>query len=150
MRALKFVTRKNAAVDRIACPWLIRRFIDPGAEFLYVEANDVARVALEEHAVSFDVEGAELGHVDGRCSFESVLLKYGLDDPALARLAKIVHGADVEADLDLTPESAGLKAVAMGFRRIYSERDDEKLEAQMSLYDALYAWCGGGPHNVLT
>jgi hypothetical protein len=147
---MRFVTRKNAAVDRIACPWLIRRFVDPEAEFLYVEPQDVQQVAREEHAVPFDVEGAELGHVDGRCSFESVLLKYGLDDPALARLAKIVHGADVEADLELTPEAAGLKAIAMGFRRMFGDRDDAKLEAQMSLYDALYAWCGGGAHNVLT
>lgn len=138
---MRFVTRKNAAVDRIACPWLIRRFIDRDAEFLYVEPQDVARVARDEDAVPYDVEGAELGHVDGRCSFESIVLKYGLEDPALARLARIVHGADVEADLSRTPESAGLKAVAMGFRKLYGDRDLEKLEAQMPLYDALYAWC---------
>ncbi|TMF86825.1 MAG: chromate resistance protein, partial [Chloroflexi bacterium] len=77
---MRFVTRRNAAVDRIACPWLIRRFIDPDAEFLYVEPQDVARVAMETSAVPFDVDGAELGHVDGRCSFESILLKYDLDD----------------------------------------------------------------------
>ena|SRR5438874_963590 len=136
-----FVTRKNAAVDRIACPWLIRRFIDPDAEFLYVDHEEVERVANEKNAVPFDVEGAELGHVDGRCSFESVLLRYGLDDPALRRLAKIVHGADVEADVDVTPEAAGLKAIAMGFRKMFGDRDLEKLEAQMPLYDALYAWC---------
>jgi hypothetical protein len=138
---MRFVTRRNAVVDRIACPWLIRRFVDPDAEFLYVESHDVSRVANEENAVPFDVEGAELGHVDGRCSFESVLLKYGLDDPALARLARIVHGADVEADVHLTPEAAGLKAMAMGFRQLYGNRDQEKLEAQMPVYDALYAWC---------
>jgi len=136
-----FVTRKNAAVDRIACPWLIRRFIDPDAEFLYVDHEEVERVANEKNAVPFDVEGAELGHVDGRCSFESVLLRYGLDDPALRRLAKIVHGADIEADVDVTPEAAGLKAIAMGFRKMFGDRDLEKLEAQMPLYDALYAWC---------
>lgn len=136
-----FVTRKNAAVDRIACPWLIRRFIDRDAEFLYVEPQDVVRVALEKDALPYDVEGVELGHVDGRCSFESIVLKYGLEDPALARMAAIVHGADVEADLTRTPESAGLKALAMGFRKIYGDRDHEKLEAQMPLYDALYAWC---------
>lgn len=138
---MRFVTRKNAAVDRIACPWLIRRFIDRDAEFLYVDPHDVARVAREQDAIPYDVEGVELGHVGGRCSFESILLKYGLDDPALARLARIVHGADVEADLAETPESAGLKALAMGFRKLYGDRDLEKLEAQMPLYDALYAWC---------
>ena len=138
---MRFVTRKNAAVDRIACPWLIRRFIDRDAEFLYVDPQEVARVAREQHAVPYDVEGAELGHVDGRCSFESILLKYGLADPGLQRLAAIVHGADVEADLTRTPESAGLKALAMGFRKLYGDRDLEKLEAEMPMYDALYAWC---------
>jgi len=138
---VRFVTRKNAVVDRIACPWLIRRFLDKDAEFLYVAAEDVARVARERDAVPFDVEGVELGHVDGRCSFESILLKYRLDDPALERMARIVHGADVEADLSSTPEAAGLKAVAMGFRRLYGDRDHEKLEAQLGLYDALYEWC---------
>ena len=141
---MRFVTRKNAAVDRIACPWLIRRFIDEHAEFLYVEASDVARVAREQDAVPFDVDGVELGHVDGRCSFESILLKYGLDDPALTRLAAIVHGADVESG-PAAPESAGLKALAMGFRAIYGDRDHEKLEAQMPVYDALYAWCRRQP-----
>ncbi len=138
---MKFVTRKNAAVDRIACPWLIRRFVDKDAEFLYVDPADVQRVAREQDAIPYDVEGAELSHVDGRCSFESILLKFKLDDPALARLARIVHGADVEADLGSTPEAAGLKAIAMGFRRLYGDRDDEKLEAQMRMYDALYEWC---------
>lgn len=138
---MRFVTRKNAAVDRIACPWLIRRFIDHDAEFLYVDSKDVARVAREKNAVPYDVEGAELGHVDGRCSFESIVLKYGLDDPALGLLAGIVHGADVEADLAKTPEAAGLKAIAMGFRRLFGDRDLEKLEAETPLYDALYAWC---------
>ena len=138
---MRFVTRKNAAVDRIACPWLIRRFIDRDAEFLYVDPQEVARVATEKDAIPFDVEGARLGHVDGRCSFESILVEYGLDDPALHRLAAIVHGADVEADIGLTPEAAGLKAIATGFRRLYGDRDIEKLEAQMLMYDALYEWC---------
>ena len=138
---MRFVTRKNAAVDRIACPWLIRRHIDRDAEFLYVDPQEVARVATEKDAIPFDVEGARLGHVDGRCSFESILVEYGLDDPALHRLAAIVHGADVEADIGLTPEAAGLKAIATGFRRLYGDRDIEKLEAQMLMYDALYEWC---------
>jgi hypothetical protein len=140
---MRFVTRKNAAVDRIACPWLIRRFIDAEAEFLYLDPAEVGRVAREMDAIPFDVEGVELGHADGRCSFESIMLTYGLDDPALRRLAMIVHGADVTADIDKTPEAAGLKAIAMGFRLMYGERDLEKLEAQMPLYDALYAWCRG-------
>ena len=142
---MRFVTRKNAAVDRIACPWLIRRFIDKEAEFIYVDAQDVERVARERDAIPYDVDGAELGHVDGRCSFESILLKYRLDDPALQRMAQIVHAADVEADVHSTPEGAGLKAIAMGFRRMYGDRDHEKLEAEIGLYDALYAWCGGKP-----
>ena len=120
---------------------MIRRFLDKEAEFLYVDPREVARVASEKDAVPFDVDGVELGHVDGRCSFESILMKYGLDDPVLDRMAKIVHGADIEADVNLSPEAAGLKAIAMGFRRLYGERDHEKLEAQMPLYDALYAWC---------
>ncbi|OLB97991.1 MAG: chromate resistance protein [Chloroflexi bacterium] len=138
---MKWVTRKNAAVDRIACPWLIRRFIDSEAEFLYVDEADVFRIAREQGAEPYDVEGAEMGHVDGRCSFESIILRYGLQDAGLSRLADIVHGADVEADISKMPESAGLKAVAMGFRRLYADRDLEKLEAEMPLYDALYAWC---------
>src|SRR5207247_3061672 len=123
---MRFVTRKNAAVDRIACPWLIRRFLDKEAEFLYVDPQEVARVAREKDAVPFDVDGAELGHVDGRCSFESILLKYGLDDPALGRLARIVHGADGEADVDTSAEAAGRKATAMGLRRVYGERAEEQ------------------------
>ena len=138
---MRFVTRKNAAVDRIACPWLIRRFIDKEAEFIYVEPDEVARVARERDAIPYDVDGAELGHVDGRCSFESIVLKYGLEDPALARMAKIVHAADVESDLSTSPQGAGLKAIAMGFRRMFGDRDHEKLEAQMAMYDALYDWC---------
>lgn len=140
---MRWITRKNAAVDRIACPWLIKRFVDKEAEFLYVPAEEVDRIAGETGAIPYDVAGAELGHIDGRCSFESILLKYGLDDPALNRLGRIVHGADVEADLAITPESAGLKAVAMGFRKIYGDRDLEKLAAEQPLYDALYAWCEG-------
>lgn len=138
---MRFVTRKNAAVDRIACPWLIRRFIDPSAEFIFVEPDEVSRIAAEQNAEPFDVEGAELGHVDGRCSFESIVLKFGLQDRALDRLAQIVHGADVQADADRTREAAGLKAIAMGFRKLYGDRDLEKLAAQTPLYDALYAWC---------
>jgi hypothetical protein len=140
---VRWVTRKNAAVDRIACPWLIRRFIDKEAQFLYVDADEVERVAREQDAEPYDVDGAELGHVGGRCSFESILLKYGLESPALERMARIVHGADIASDVDKTPEAAGLKAIALGFRTLYGTRDLEKLDAQTPMYDALYAWCEG-------
>ena len=138
---MKWVTRKNASVDRIACPWMIRRFIDPEAEFLYVPASEVTAVAEREAALPYDVDGVELGHVDGRCSFESIMLKYGLDDPALQRLAQIVHGADVTADIGITPEAAGLKAIAHGFAMVHGEDDHRKIELESPMYDALYAWC---------
>lgn len=138
---MKWVTRKNASVDRIACPWLIKRFIDPDAEFLYVPASDVAAVAQRDGAIPYDVGGVELGHVDGRCSFESIVLKYGLHDPALERLALIVHGADVAADLRATPEAAGLKAIAHGFAIVHGDEDHRKIALETPLYDALYAWC---------
>ncbi len=138
---MRWVTRKNASVDRIACPWLIRRFIDPEAEFLFVPAAEVAAVAGKEGTIPYDVGGVELGHVDGRCSFESIILKYGLKDPALDRLALIVHGADVSADLDITPEAAGLKAIAHGFAMVHGDEDHRKIELETPLYDALYAWC---------
>ncbi len=138
---MKWVTRQNASVDRIACPWLIRRFIDPEAEFLYVPAPEVKSVAEREGAIPDDVAGVELGHVDGRCSFESIILKYGLKDPGLDRLAKIVHGADVSDDMGLTPEAAGLKAIAHGFAMVHGTNDHLKIDLETPLYDALYAWC---------
>jgi hypothetical protein len=138
---MRWVTRKNASVDRIACPWLIKRFVDPEAEFLYVPAPEVAAVAEREGAIPYDVAGVELGHVDGRCSFESILLKYGVDDPALRRLASIVHGADVTADVGITAEAAGLKAIAHGFAMVHGEEDHRKIELESPMYDALYAWC---------
>jgi hypothetical protein len=138
---MKWVTRKNASVDRIACPWLIRRFIDPDAQFLYVPAPEVMAVAEQEQAIPYDIGGVELGHVDGRCSFESIILKYGLKDPALERLALIVHGADVSSDLGITPEAAGLKAIAHGFAMVHGEEDHRKIELETPLYDALYTWC---------
>ena len=138
---MKWVTRKNASVDRIACPWLIKRFIDPEAEFLYVPAPEVVAVAERQGALPYDVGGVELGHVDGRCSFESILLKYGLEEPALHRLAQIVHGADVTADLQITPEAPGLKAIAHGFALAHGENDHLKIELETPMYDALYAWC---------
>lgn len=138
---MKWVTRKNANVDRIACPWLIRRFVDRDAEFLYVATEEVAAVAEREGAIPYDVKGVELGHVDGRCSFESIMVKYDLTDPALQRLAKIVHGADVAADINVVPESAGLKAIAQGFGLAHGENDHEKIRLETPMYDALYTWC---------
>ena len=138
---MKWVTRKNANVDRIACPWLIKRFIDKNAEFIFVPPEEVARVVRRDGAIPYDVEGVELGHVDGRCSFESIILRYKLDDPALHRLARIVHGADISADLTATPESAGLMAIARGFALVHGEHDEEKMRLQTPMYDALYAWC---------
>jgi hypothetical protein len=138
---MKWITRENAAVDRIACPWLIRRFVDPAAEFLFVPADRVQEIARREGATPFDVEGVELGHVDGRCSFESIVLKYGLDsDPALTAVAQVIHGADVVADSDRTPESHGLKAIASGFRLLHGKDDATKLRLETPMYDALYAW----------
>jgi hypothetical protein len=139
---MKWITRENAAVDRIACPWLIKRFIDPGAEFLFVPADKVHERAASTGAIPFDVEGAELGHVDGRCSFESILVKYEIDDPALAGMAKIVRGADVTGDEHLAPEAAGLKAMAQGFRLLHGVDDERKLQLETPMYDALYAYCG--------
>jgi hypothetical protein len=138
---MKWVTRKNASVDRIACPWLIKRFIDQEAEFLYVPAQEVSAVAVQQGAIPYDIAGVELGHVDGRCSFESIILKYEIRDPALDRLAQIVHGADVSADRDNCPEAAGLYAIAHGFALIHGDDDHRKIELEMPMYDALYAWC---------
>jgi hypothetical protein len=139
---MKWVTREDAKVDRIACPWLIRRFVDPDAEFLYVPAEEVKTVAEREGAILYDVAGVELGHVDGRCSFESILLKYGLTgDPALVRLARIVHAADVAADIDSVPEGRGLKAIAHGFSLLHGRDDRTKISLETPMYDALYAWC---------
>jgi hypothetical protein len=138
---MKWITRKNANVDRIACPWLIKRFVDKDAEFLFVPAEEVYVVAQREKAIPYDVKGVELGHVDGRCSFESIMVKYQLQDPALARLAKIVHGADVSADINIVPQSAGLQAIAHGFALVYGDNDHEKIRLETPMYDALYAWC---------
>ena len=138
---MKWVTRKNANVDRVACPWLIKKFVDPDPEFLYVPTEEVMAVAESEDATPYDVKGVELGHVDGRCSFESIILKYGLKDPALDRLAQVVHGADVAADRDICPEAAGLYAIAHGFGFVHGDDDHKKIELETPMYDALYAWC---------
>src|SRR5205085_11183200 len=113
---MKWITRENANVDRIACPWLIKRFVDKEAEFLYVPRDQVMEAAKREGAIPYDVPDVELGHVDGRCSFDSIILKYNLGgDKGLLQLAKIVHAADVSQDIDTSPEGRGLKAIAHGF-----------------------------------
>jgi len=138
---MKWITRENAAVDRIACPWLIRRFVDPKAEFLFVPADRVAEVAREAGATPFDVEGVELGHVDGRCSFESILIKFGLtSNPALVTVGQVIHAADITSDARVAPEGSGLKAIASGFRLLHGRDDHRKLELETPMYDALYAW----------
>ena len=136
---MKWVTRERPKVDRVACPWLIKRFVDPEAEFLYVPPDQVLAVAAREGAIPFDVPNVELGHHDGECSFDAIIKKYQLEDPALLRLAPIVRGADTDAK-DLTPESRGLEAIAEGFRLAFSD-DHELLERELSVYDALYAYC---------
>jgi hypothetical protein len=138
---VEWVTRKNANVDRIACPWLIRKFVDQHAEFLYVPADEVLGVAERQGAVPYDMKGVELGHVDGRRSFESIMGKYGLTDPVLQKRATIVHGADVAADDGVVPEAAGLKAIAHGFAWVHGDNDHEKIRLETPMYDALYAWC---------
>jgi hypothetical protein len=135
-----WITRSHVHVDRVACPWLITRFVDSEAEFLFVPANQIEDVARETGAIPFDVPGVELGHVDGRCSFESILLKYGLKEPGLLRLAKIVHAADVAEDIDTDPIARGLEAIASGYSLRFPE-DLENIEKQFEVYDALYAWC---------
>lgn len=137
---MKWVTRSHVHVDRVACPWLILRYVDNEAEFLFVPANQVKQVAAELGAIAFDAPEVELGHHDGKCSFESIMLKYELKDPALIRLAKIVHSADVAADIDKDPIARGLEAIAVGYGLRFPD-DEVNLEAQFEVYDALYAWC---------
>jgi hypothetical protein len=136
---MQWVTRERPKVDRIACPWLIRKFIDPDAEFVYVPADEVTAVAERTGAIPYDVPDVELGHHGSECSFDAILKKYNLADPALQHLALIVRGADTPAK-ELTPESPGLEAIADGFRRLYDD-DHEQLAAESIVYDALYAYC---------
>lgn len=137
---MKWVTRERPRTDRIACPWLIRRFIDSEAEILYVPAGDVLAVADRDGAISFDAPGARYTHRDGLCSFEVLIEEYGIDDPAVGLMARIVHGADVTEDRHATPESPGLYAIAEGFARL-DLPDQRQLELELPIYDALYAWC---------
>jgi len=136
---MRWITRSHAVVDRIACPWLIRKFVDSRAEFIFVAADMVLEKAKELDAVPFDIKGAELGHKDDKCTFDALIEKFKLRDPALLELAKIVRGADT-ANKDLTPQSRGLLAIAEGFNLITSN-DFENMEKQFPVYDALYAYC---------
>jgi hypothetical protein len=136
---MKWVTREKARVDRIACPWLITRFIDKEPTFLFVPSRDVLAVAKREDAIPYDVPDVELGHHGDQCSFDAFLDKYKLKDPALLKLALIVRGADTDAR-SLTPESAGLYAVATGFQAI-AQNDFDNMKQQFPVYDALYDYC---------
>ena len=137
---MKWVTRSHVHVDRVACPWLISRFIDSEAEFIFVTKNQVEQVVKETGAIPFDVPNVELGHKDGKCSFESIIEKYGLTDPALLRFAKIVHAADIDSDIHTDEIAPGLEAIAKGYSLRFPH-DTENLRRQFDVYDALYAWC---------
>ncbi len=140
---MKWITRSNVKVDRVACPWLIRRFIDPQAEFLFVEEAEIEARAAAAGATPFDVPRnprIHLNHRPGQCTFEAILDDYHLDDPALRRLGLIVHGADLAGELDVCPEAAGLKAAAEGFASL-GLSDQQRLELEFPLYDALLAYC---------
>jgi hypothetical protein len=145
---MKWITRERPKIDRIACPWLIARFIDPEAEFLYVPSCEVLRQSQELSATPYDIPGVELSHVGELCSFDAFLKKYRLDEPALQQLATIVRGADTSR-LDLTPQSAGLYAISLGLSRYFAD-DHVMLRHGLVMYDALYAWCRncqGETHN---
>ena len=138
---MKWVTRASPRVDRVACPWLIRKFVDPDAEFIYAPADQVMAVAERDGAIPFDVPNIELGHHGPECSFDAIITKYNLSEPALKKMALIVRGADTAAK-DLTPESRGLEAIAAGFQLVYQD-DLKQLADELPVYDALYAYCGG-------
>lgn len=139
---MKWVTRERPKIDRIACPWLIARFIDASPEFLYVPAGDVLKVARDTGAVPYDIPGVEMSHVGELCSFDAFLGKYKLDHPALQQLALIVRGADTSR-LDLTPQSAGLYALSLGLSLTFRD-DHDMLKHGLVMYDALFAWCSQG------
>ena len=139
---MKWVTRERPKIDRIACPWLIQRFIDRDAEFLFVPVAEVLAVAEARGATPYDIPGVEMGHVGELCSFDAFLAKYRPIDAALQDLAVIVRGADTSR-LDLTPQSAGLYAISLGLSRVYAD-DHEMLKHGLVMYDALYAWCREG------
>ncbi len=136
---MKWVTRENVHVDRVACPWLIKRFVDLQAEFLFVPLDKVAEAAEKDGAIPYDAKGVELGHHGDKCSFDAIIEKYKLTDPALLELAKIVRTADTDR-FDLAAESVGLEAIASGSMMLAKD-DHEAIEKQSYLYDSLYAYC---------
>jgi hypothetical protein len=136
---MKWITRSHVHVDRVACPWLIKRFVDSEAEFLFVPRNQIEEASGRDNAIPFDAPGVELGHRDGKCSFEAIMEKYDLKDKALLRLAKIVHAADTN-ELPGDPIAAGFEAIAVGYSLRFPD-DQENLRRQFEVYDALYAWC---------
>jgi hypothetical protein len=138
---MKWITRARVKVDRVACPWLIRKFVGPEAEFIFVAPDQVLEVAERQGAIPFDVPGVELGHHEGKSSFEAIISKYEIKDTAIHLLAEIVHGADVQQDLYGRPEAPGLKAIAEGFRYLGLKDDHEILQKEFVVYDALYAYC---------
>jgi len=144
----RWVTRERPKVDRIACPWLIRRFVDADAELLYVPPADVLHVAKERSAIPYDVPDVEFGHVGGRCSFDAFIYRYHLSDSALAELATIVRGADTNKP-ELAPQSAGLVSLSLGLSALYAD-DHAMLKHGMVMYDALYAWCASTKNEVHT
>ena len=145
---MKWITREKVKVDRVACPWLIRQFVDPQAEFLFVPADQVLAVAAREGAAPYDVPGVELGHHGKECSFEAILKRYDLTgDPALVLLGKIVNGADTDNTLWSQPEGPGLNAIAEGFRHLGLRDDHAMLEQESIIYDALYAYCQAMVHQ---
>jgi hypothetical protein len=138
---MKWVTREHVKVERVAIPWLIRRFVDAQAEFLFVPADQVMAVAEREGAIPFDTPGVELGHHGDHCSFEAVVDKYAIQDPAVRMMAKIVNGADAKQETYNMPEAPGLKAIAFGFARLGLGDDHELAAREAIVYDALYAYC---------
>ena len=137
---MKWITRSHVHVDRVACPWLITRFIDSDAEFIFVPKNQIAETVKRIGAIPFDAPDVELGHKDDKCSFETIIDTYELKDKALLRLAKIVHSADIEDDKDKDKIAEGLEAIAVGYSIQYPN-DNENIKEQYKVYDALYAWC---------
>lgn len=136
---MKWITRHRPKVDRIACPWLIKRFVDKDAEFIYVPPEQVLETSRRTGAIPYDIEGVELGHVGARCSFDAILKKYGLDDPALQSMATVIRGADTSR-LDLSPLCPGVYAILIGLSKTFSD-DHEQLAHGMVVCEAIYAWC---------
>lgn len=138
---MKWITRKGVKVDRVACPWLIKKFVDKDAEFIFVPSEEVMVVAEREGAIPFDASGVELGHHGPMCSFDAIMEKYQIQDPAAKLLAQIVNGADASLETFNRPEAPGLEAIAEGFRHLGFKDDHEILAHEFIVYDALYAYC---------